>query len=125
MVSEFDVGLVTLDRRLTNHNIPGKVLAYLYWRLPVLASINPGNDLFNLLEKSQSGFCFVNGENDKLRAAALQLASDSHLRARMGKNGPRLLEHTFSVEATARQILQHLPQESPRVEQTEVLSVHG
>ena len=125
MVSEFDVGLVTLDRRLTNHNIPGKVLAYLYWRLPVLASINPGNDLFNLLEKSQSGFCFVNGENDKLRAAALQLASDSHLRARMGKNGPRLLEHTFSVEAAARQILQHLPQESPRVEQTEVLSVHG
>jgi len=117
--------MISLDRRLTNHSIPGKVLAYLYWRLPVLASLNPGNDLFNLLEKSQSGFCFVNGENDKLRAAALQLASDSHVRARMGKNGPRLLEHTFSVEAAARQILQHLPQESPRVEQTEVLSVHG
>jgi glycosyltransferase involved in cell wall biosynthesis len=117
MVSEFDVGLISLDRRLTNHNIPGKVLGYLYWGLPILASINPGNNLFNLLERSQAGFCFANGENDKLRAAALQLASDSQLRARMGKNGPRLLETTFSVEAAARQILQHLTQGSPQMEE--------
>lgn len=125
MVSEFDVGLISLDRRLTNHNIPGKVLGYLYWGLPVLASINPGNDLFSLLERSQAGFCLVNGENEKLRVAALKLASDCQLRARMGKNGPRLLETTFSVEAAARQILQHLPQGSPRLEEAEVLTVDG
>ena len=123
MVSEFDVGLISLDRRLTNHNIPGKVLGYLYWGLPVLASINPGNDLFNLLERSKAGFCFVNGENEKLCAAALQLAFDRQLRAQMGKNGPRLLETTFSVEAAARQILQHLPAGSPWLEETEVLTV--
>ena len=120
MVSEFDVGLVTLDRRLTNHNIPGKVLGYLYWGLPVLASINPGNDLFNLLEKNQAGLCFVNGDDENLRAAALQLASDAQLRARMGKNGPRLLETTFSGEVAARQILEHLPLGLPPLEGAEV-----
>lgn len=125
MVSEFDIGLLSLDRRLTNHNIPGKVLGYLYWGLPVLASINPGNDLFNLLERSQAGFCFVNGENEKLRAAALQLASDSQLRTQMGRNGPRLLETTFSVEAAAREILKHFPQASSRLEEGVVLNVHG
>src|SRR5260370_13077276 len=116
--------MISLDRRLTNHNIPGKVLGYLYWGLPVLTSINAGNDLVDLLERSQAGFCFVNGDNENLRAAALQLASDRQLRAQMGRNGPRLLETTFSVEATARQILQNLPRVSPRLEETEVLTVH-
>ena len=36
MVSEFDVGLISLDARLTSHNIPGKLLSYLYWGVPVL-----------------------------------------------------------------------------------------
>ena len=40
MVSEFDFGLISLDARLTTHNIPGKLLSYLYWGLPVLASVN-------------------------------------------------------------------------------------
>ena len=112
MLGECDVGLITLDRRLTTHNIPGKLLGYLYWGIPVLASINPGNDLFELIGKRQAGFCFANGEDDKLRAATLQLAADAQLRVQMGKNGRRLLEEIFSVEAAARQILQRLPEDT-------------
>jgi len=106
MVSEFDVGLITLDRRLTHHNIPGRLLAYLYWGIPVLASINPGNDLFELIGNSFAGFCLENGEDEKLRVAALVLAGDADLRSRMGKNARVLLERTFSAEKAARQILQ-------------------
>jgi glycosyltransferase involved in cell wall biosynthesis len=107
MVSEFDVGLITLDRRLIHHNIPGRLLAYLYWGIPVLASINPGNDLFQLIGNSFAGFCLENGEDEKLRVAALVLAGDADLRARMGKNARALLERTFSAERAARQILQN------------------
>jgi O26-antigen biosynthesis N-acetyl-L-fucosamine transferase len=125
MVSEFDVGLITLDRRLTNHNIPGKLLGYLYWGIPVLASINPENDMFDLLGKSDAGFCFANGEDDNLRDATLQLATDAQLRAQMGKNGRRLLEEIFSVEAAARQILQRLPGTPRQLEREEVLTAHS
>ena len=119
MVSEFDIGLISLDRRLKNHNIPGKLLSYFYWGIPVLASINAGSDLFALLEGNQAGICVANGDDEGLRAAALQLANDPDLRHRMGRNGRLLLEEKFSVESAAQQILHHLPRSvlslAPRV----------
>jgi glycosyltransferase involved in cell wall biosynthesis len=121
MVSEFDIGLITLDRRLASHNIPGKLLSYLYFGIPILASVNPGSDLFGLIGKGPSGFCLENGQDEKFRDAALELAGDAHLRARMGRNARALLEQTFSAGAAAQQILQHIA-EIPRPLQEPALS---
>ena len=108
MVSEFDVGLISLDARLTSHNFPGKLLSYLYWGIPVLASVNPGNDLVALLEEVGAGLCFLNGDDESLTLAARRLADDPALRSEMGRNARNLLERVFSVEAAAEQILVHL-----------------
>ncbi len=108
MLSEFDVGLLSLDWRLNTHNVPGKLLGYMYWSKPTLASVNPGNDLFEILGRDQAGFCFLNGDDDSLCAGALRLASDPELRDRMGKNARSLLERLFSVETAARQITNQL-----------------
>jgi glycosyltransferase involved in cell wall biosynthesis len=108
MVSECDVGLISLDARLTTQNIPGKLLSYLYWGLPVLASVNPGNDLFALLHDQAAGFCLLNGHDQELANAAMRLADDAHLRAAMGRNARRLLEQTFSVTHAVAQIFAHL-----------------
>ncbi len=108
MVSECDVGLISLDARLTSHNVPGKLLSYLYWGMPVLASVNPGNDLFALLQESAGGFCFENGDDENLALATLRLADDARLRAAMGRNARRLLEQTFSVQHAVNQIFTHL-----------------
>jgi glycosyltransferase involved in cell wall biosynthesis len=117
ILSEFDVGLLSLDRRLKTHNVPGKLLGYMYWRKPSLASINPGNDLFEILEKNQAGLCLLNGDDDRLCAAALRLANDPELRERMGQNSRKLLERLFSVNAAAAQILTHFqPQAVERIE---------
>jgi glycosyltransferase involved in cell wall biosynthesis len=109
MVSEFDVGLISLDRRLTTHNVPGKLLGYMYWGIPVLASVNPGNDLFTEIADSQAGFCYENGNDQELAIAALRLATSPDLRARMGRNARLLLERRFSAPAAAQRILKHLP----------------
>src|SRR5712692_628697 len=108
MLSEFDVGLVSLDRRHKTHNVPGKLLSYLFWGIPILASLNPGNDLFDLVHKNQAGLCFLNGDDDNLAAAAERLADDADLRAKLGRNARGLLERTFSVDAAAAQIFAHL-----------------
>jgi O26-antigen biosynthesis N-acetyl-L-fucosamine transferase len=105
MVSEFDVGLIALDRRLTTHNIPGKLLGYMYKGMPILGSVNHGNDLFTLIEKANAGYCIENGEDESLQEAAIKLASDSQLRLQMGKNARSLLEDRFSAEAAVEQIL--------------------
>jgi glycosyltransferase involved in cell wall biosynthesis len=108
MVSEFDLGLISLDARLASHNYPGKLLSYLYWGKPVLASVNRGNDLLELLHDSGAGYCSVNGDDENLVSAALRLADDSRLRVKMGSNARRLLEKSFSVEHAVNQIFDHL-----------------
>jgi glycosyltransferase involved in cell wall biosynthesis len=107
LLSEFDVGLLSLDQRLKTQNVPGKLLGYMYWSKPTLASINPGNDLFEILEEDQAGLCLLNGDDDGLCAAALRLANEPDLRCRMGKNARTLLERLFSVEAAVAQIMNH------------------
>ena len=108
MVSECDVGLISLDARLTTQNIPGKLLSYLYWGIPVLASVNPGNDLFALLHARGAGFCLLNGHDGQLAKAAQRLADDAPLRSSMGRNARLLLEQTFSVTHAVKQIFAHL-----------------
>jgi glycosyltransferase involved in cell wall biosynthesis len=113
MLAEFDVGLLSLDRRLKTHNVPGKLLGYMYWSKPTLASINPGNDLFEILEKNHAGLCVLNGDDETLALAALRLANDADLRASIGGNARRLLERDFSVEHAVTQIFDHLGAADP------------
>ena len=106
-LSEFDVGLVSLDRHLRSNNFTGKVLGYVSCSKPILASVNPGNDLIDFLHRTDAGIACTNGEDDKLRSAALLLAAEPLVRERMGRNARALVGSTFSVEVIARQILSH------------------
>jgi glycosyltransferase involved in cell wall biosynthesis len=121
MLSEADVGLISLDGRLRTHNVPGKMLGYMKCGKPVLATISSGNDLFEILAKNQAGFCLLNGDDDGLWAAALRLANDRELRISMGKNSYRMMERLFSVDATVQQIMKHFQQQATQVKETEVI----
>jgi glycosyltransferase involved in cell wall biosynthesis len=106
-LSEFDVGLVSLDRHLTSHNFTGKMLGYVLCGKPILASVNPENDLIEFLRRADAGFAYTNGEDEKLLAAALLLANQPETRQRMGRNAHALAESTFSVRIIAKQIISH------------------
>jgi glycosyltransferase involved in cell wall biosynthesis len=108
VLSEFDVGLITLDRGLKTQNFPGKMLGYMYFGMPTLASLNPGNDLGEILEEHEAGLVCLNGEDQRLREHTLRLARDADLRRRIGENGRRLLRSQYTVERAARQILSHV-----------------
>ena len=107
MLSEFDVGLISLDRKIKTPNFPGKMLGYMYFSMPILASINPGNDLKLILEDSKAGLVSINGNDKLLFNNALRLSQDNDLRKEIGANSKHLLENTFSVTKTANQILSH------------------
>jgi glycosyltransferase involved in cell wall biosynthesis len=98
-------GLISLDRRLGTHNIPGKLLSYLEAGLPVLASLNPGNDLRELLQESGAGFAFWNGEDSSFEAAALRLADDDALCLECSTSAKILATRVFSANSAARQII--------------------
>lgn len=107
MLSEFDIGLISLDRRLKTQNFPGKMLGYMYNAKPILASINQGNDLQDILQAHDAGLVSHNGDDETFYNHAMQLIRNPGLREQMGRNGRVLLERFFSVSSAASQILSH------------------
>lgn len=107
LLAEIDVGLFTLHKDHTTHNFPGKLLGYMVQSIPILGSVNPGNDLKELLEKEKAGLITINGEDDLFFENAIKLL-DTHTRKSLGANAKKLLEKTFSVSSAAKNILESL-----------------
>ena len=108
VLRQVDVGLFSLAYSHKTHNFPGKLLGYMLESIPILGSVNPGNDLNDIISSAGAGYVFVNGEDDALRGAAIELASNSKLRQSLGHNANDLLNHSFSVESAANDIIEHL-----------------
>ncbi len=107
MLSEFDIGLFTLNKKHITHNFPGKLLGYMVQEMPILGSINPDNDLKNVLEEFEAGLVTVNGEDQLFYENAKKLLDDT-FRLQMGKNAKRLLMDKFSVLSAVEQITKDL-----------------
>jgi len=87
-----DIGLFSLSREHSAHNFPRKILGYLKASKPVLGSVNAGNDLSHVINDSNSGFFFLNGEDCLLETASKRLIESAELREDIGDNGVTLLE---------------------------------
>ncbi len=103
-----DVGLISLDSRHKTHNIPGKFLTYMQAGLPVLASVNDGNDLKALIEAKGVGRVSVEPTTRDLPELAAGMLErevrDETIRARCRS----LSEEMFSARAAVQQILRAL-----------------
>jgi glycosyltransferase involved in cell wall biosynthesis len=69
------VGLMFLDRRHQTHNIPGKLVTYLQSGLPILALVNPGNDLLTLAPQHGIGEVYAGDDPEKFSLLALALTN--------------------------------------------------
>ena len=58
LYEQCDIGLISLDLRHKTHNIPGKFISYLLSGLPVIAVVNEGNDLIEIINKNNLGVAF-------------------------------------------------------------------
>jgi glycosyltransferase involved in cell wall biosynthesis len=105
ILTQIDVGLFSLAKSHKAHNFPGKLLGYMVQSLPILGSINIGNDLIHFLNEKDAGLAFVNGEDDKLLNAAVNLLNDSNLREMLGCNAHKVLGEYFSVESASKSII--------------------
>lgn len=105
ILNEIDVGLFSLSAKHTAHNFPGKLLGYMVHSLPILGSVNKGNDLVEVIHNAKAGFIFHNGDDKNFYESAKELATSEKLRMQTGKNANDLLVDKFSVESAASQIL--------------------
>lgn len=108
LYSQCDVGIVTLDFRHKSHNIPGKFLTYMQSGLPVIANINSGNDLANMIRDARLGQVCDSNDIAELKAKAekilVQVDTDLELKTRC----QQFFLREFSVEKAVRQIVSAL-----------------
>ena len=107
MLAEFDVGLFSLHVDHSTHNFPGKLLGYMVQSLPILGSVNRGNDLKKVIENYDAGLITINGEDEALLVNAIKFL-DEEYRKKIGANAQNLLKSTFSVEAATNQIVKSI-----------------
>lgn len=97
-------GIVALDRRHKTHNIPGKFLSYMQSGLPVLATINDGNDLATLIAQERVGVACTDASVHTLEVLARSLASELEGRA-VKERCKALAARLFSPQAAVAQII--------------------
>jgi glycosyltransferase involved in cell wall biosynthesis len=108
LLTQCHVGLIALDPRHRNDNIPGKFLAYMQAGLPVLAAINPGNDLEKMIVGQKVGEVISDNSLDSLRRKADVLLSMSLPDAALSQRCRELALNTFSPSAAVTQIVDAL-----------------
>jgi glycosyltransferase involved in cell wall biosynthesis len=105
LYAQCSAGIVALDPRHKSHNIPGKFLTYMQSGLPVLANINAGNDLAQMIRDEQVGQVCESNRVDDLVQLAKQLLDQIESDGQMSYRSRSLFEREFAVDKTVRQIV--------------------
>ena len=105
LLAQCDVGLLSLHPAHKTHNIPGKFVSYTHYGLPVLARVNAGTDLFDIIEKESVGRAYFGDSVEELKRLAEDLADHDELRQEMSERGKRFGNSMFSTRSAAEQIL--------------------
>jgi glycosyltransferase involved in cell wall biosynthesis len=101
--SQCHAGLVFLDSKHQSHNIPGKFISYLEASLPVVACVNPGNDLIKIIIDEKLGLVVNNSREFSTRLAGFlnSISKD----AAYGVRARSFYESHYQPSAIAGQIL--------------------
>lgn len=108
VLTQVDVGLFSLAQTHKAHNFPGKLLGYMVQSLPVLGSVNQGNDLLEFINEKKSGLAYINGDDEALFMASLKLLEDEQYRRELGQGAYTVLKQSFSVESAAKQLISRI-----------------
>jgi glycosyltransferase involved in cell wall biosynthesis len=108
LYAQCHVGIVALDPRHKTHNIPGKFLSYMQSGLPVLASINPGNDLVEMIKREGVGQVCTDYSVNNLQLLAEVLVDEITSDINMSARCQSLSAKLFSPQAVVKQITEAL-----------------
>lgn len=94
-----DVHVVPLRRGLARSSVPSKLYSILAAARPVLASVDPGTEVANTIERAGAGVSVPPEDPDAFCDALAKLLDDPARRAEMGTSGRRFVEGWVSPAA--------------------------
>ncbi len=99
--------MIFLDHRFTVPNFPSRLLSYLEYKLPVLASTDVNTDMGRIIEENNFGLwsesCDLNTTDQNVN----KLANDPELRITMGQNGYNYFVKNYTVSNSYNIITKH------------------
>ena len=105
LYAQCHVGIVALDPRHRTHNIPGKFLSYMQGGLPVLASINSGNDLADIIDREAVGRVCLDHSVETLRRLAIECVDETRIDSNMSARCLSLSAKLFTPKSVVKQII--------------------
>lgn len=108
LLAQCHIGLLALDPRHRTNNIPGKFLTYMRDSLPVLACVNPGNNLTTMINESRVGFASETRNTAALKEGLLMLLHASEDHADTAVRCRRIYLELFSPPAAVEAIISRL-----------------
>ena len=105
LYAQCHIGIVALDPRHRTHNIPGKFLSYLQGGLPVLACINSGNDLADIIDREAVGRVCVDHSVETLRRLAIECVDETRIDSNMSARCLSLSAKLFTPKSVVKQII--------------------
>jgi colanic acid biosynthesis glycosyl transferase WcaI len=82
-----DVHLVTLKRGMSSTSVPSKTYGIMASGRAAIAAVDPGSEVWQLVERAEAGLCVPPEEPEALALAIESLCDDAELRAGMGERG--------------------------------------
>ena len=108
LYSQCHVGLVVLNPLHKTHNLPGKFLSYMQSGLPVLASINPGNDLEGIINCTRVGRVCTDSSVETLTNLAEELVCEINVDVEIKARCEALSTNMFSPKIAVDKIIRAL-----------------
>lgn len=97
-------GIVSLHHDHKTHNIPGKFISYMSHGLPVVAVINPGNDLVSMIVDNKLGGVTVDNDVAQVAKLFLKVADETEDYRDMSTRCIELSRKLFSPDRAAAQV---------------------
>ncbi len=100
-----DVGLVSLNKKLKSNNFPLKMMGYIQQSKPILASVNKGNEIINIIKENDIGQVSLSGDKKGLNENFLSMIQDKDKLRKQGENALELFQRRFTVNIAIEKIL--------------------
>jgi glycosyltransferase involved in cell wall biosynthesis len=108
LYDQCDIGLVALDPKHKSHNIPGKFISYMGSGLPVLATVNKGNDIVDIIDSYGVGRVHTADSTMSLCELAKSLLADLDEGSQYHVRCKKLFNDHFSTEIAVKNIVNAL-----------------
>lgn len=108
LVSQCDIGLISLNRKFTIPNIPSKTLSYYNLAIPILASIDKNTDYGKELDRSGAGLWSLAGDLERYKKNFDTMYNNKELRKEMGQNGRNYFEQHSTLNLAYNVIINNV-----------------